>query len=145
MTPFAMSSSTTGSPSRGPNVRQTFVAPVLPEPYLRMSSWRTHLTIQKPQGIEPSTYAPASSGTSQMLTGRSRRRTLLRRAAVCHGRDAAGLARQAALAPGEQRGDIDAPVRRRVGREPPPRLLQLARAPHLVATALLVGSHGDVD
>jgi hypothetical protein len=36
--PFATSSKMTGIPYRGPNVRQTFVAPMFPLPTVRMST-----------------------------------------------------------------------------------------------------------
>ena len=51
--PFAMSKSMTGTPYRQPNARQTFVAPMLPLPVLRMSSPRSARTSQYPVGMLP--------------------------------------------------------------------------------------------
>ena len=44
--PFAVSSTTTGSPSRQPYARHTFVPPMLPLPYCLMSSCLTSRTSQ---------------------------------------------------------------------------------------------------
>ena len=53
--PFAVSSKTAGRPSRRPYTRQTFVAPMLPLPFVRTSSPRKMRTSHRPQGIEPRT------------------------------------------------------------------------------------------
>ena len=51
--PFATSSRMTGLPYRGPNVRQTFVAPMFPLPTVRMSTPFVQRTTQYPNGRLP--------------------------------------------------------------------------------------------
>jgi len=51
--PFATSSRMTGIPYRGPNVRQTFVAPMFPLPTVRMSTPFVQRTTQYPNGRLP--------------------------------------------------------------------------------------------
>ena len=51
--PFAVSSTTTGTPYHAPYVRQTFVAPMLPLPRLRTSSCLKSRMSQYPNVTEP--------------------------------------------------------------------------------------------
>ena len=70
--PLAMSSrSDARSRACQPNVRQTFDAPTLPLPTVRMSTPRTARGSQYPHGMLPRTYPAAMRRAS--LTGRSRR------------------------------------------------------------------------
>jgi hypothetical protein len=51
--PLATSSAITGIAYRGPNERQTFVAPMFPLPTVRMSTPRVERTTQYPEGMLP--------------------------------------------------------------------------------------------
>ena len=51
--PFARSRGSTGMPSAGRTTRQTFVAPIVPAPVVRMSLRRPQRTSQCPDGIGP--------------------------------------------------------------------------------------------